>query len=152
MASSLDPKAINDQDHWLNLKPPLAPNRIEVALFKELCRGRSPVLMLGLTKELRHLCDLMVDLNEIQAEKPVLRSNWFEFDQRADVIIADGALNLTGFELVPRLLTLCDRFVCRVFTKKHEGMKYATFFPTEFHAAKEIIPTQNGVVMVVYES
>jgi hypothetical protein len=151
MNNPLEAKAICDQNHWLNLKPPLAPNRHEVALFSEFCKNRSPVLMLGLTKQLRHLCDMMVDLNKIEAEKPLLQKNWLELNQKAEVIIADGSLNLAGFELVPRMMGLCFRFVCRVFTRKHEGMKYANFFPKEFAGSKEIIPTQDGVVMVVYE-
>lgn len=152
MIDPLNANAINDQNHWLNLKPPLSPNRPEVALFTEFCLRKSPVLMLGLTKQLRHLCDVMVDLKKIDAEKPVLQANWFEFNQRADVIIADGAINLTGFDLIPRVLSLCERFVCRVFTRKHDGMKYATFFPKEFPGAQEVIPTQDGVVLIVYEN
>lgn len=107
--------------------------------------------MLGMTKELVHICDFMVDLNPIPQVKPVFVSNWSELSVSVRTIIGDGVLNLEGPDLVEKLMENCERLVCRVFLRKLEGMKYATHFPTEFPKAKQIIPTQQDVVIVVWE-
>ena len=136
--------------HWQNLRPPLAPNSDEVKIYENLC-DQGPVVMLGMTKELIHLCEYMVDLNPIPQSKPVVKSDWAGFQGLAGTVIGDGVLNLAGIGLVDELLPKCDRVVCRVFLKKLDGMKYATHFPTSFPGSSRIIPPQTDVAIVVWD-
>lgn len=142
---------IQDTQHWQNLKPPLSPNEYEVELFKLHTSGISPVCLLGMTKELIPLCDFMVDINPIPQNKPVIQSDWGELDQKSSVIIGDGILNLAGIELIDHLLKLANKIVCRVFLKKLDGMKYAQHFPQKFSGAELVIPTQENIVMVIWD-
>lgn len=143
---------IEDTNHWQSLVPPLAPNQQEINIYEELCKDQGPICMLGMTKELVHVCDLMADLNPIPQVKPVFISNWNELSLSVRTIIGDGVLNLEGLELVEKLLSNnCERLICRVFLKELDGMKYATHFPNEFPGAKKIIQTQQDVVMVLWE-
>jgi len=140
-----------DTTHWQNLKPPLAPNKEEVKIYEGLCES-GPVVMLGMTKELIHLCEYMVDLNPIPQNKPVVKSEWAGFQGLAGTIIGDGVLNLSGLGLIDDLLPRCDRVVCRVFLSKLEGMKYAMHFPTSFPKASRVINTQAEVAIVVWDN
>lgn len=140
-----------DTRHWQNLKPPLSPDEREVEIYARHCGQDRPVCLLGMTKELIHLCDYMVDLNPIPQEKPVIRSAWEDFRGRAEVILGDGVLNLAGIGLAQTLSQRCGRLVCRVFLKKLDGMKYATHFPDNFPGA-EVIETQPNVAMVIWNS
>jgi hypothetical protein len=142
---------IKDTSHWQNLKPPLSPNEYEVELYRHHIKGHGPICLLGMTKELIKLCDFMVDLNPIQQEKPVLRSDWSQINRHVDVIIGDGVLNLCGLDLLNNLLKITNKLICRVFMNKLEGMKYATYFPNEFPGSSLVIPTQENVVMVIWE-
>jgi hypothetical protein len=142
---------ILDTQHWQNLKPPLSPNEYEIELFKLHINGLHPVCLLGMTKELIPLCDFMVDINPIPQDKSVIKLDWKDLDKKSSVIIGDGVLNLAGIELIDHLLNLTDKIVCRVFLKKLEGMKYAQYFPQEFLGAELIIPTQENVVMVIWD-
>lgn len=142
---------IKDTNHWQNLNPPLSPNEYEVELYKHHTKGFGPVCLLGMTKELINLCDFMVDLNPIKQTKPVLKHDWAEINEWSEVVIGDGALNLSGLSLVDKLFKNSNKVICRVFLKKLDGMKYATHFPTEFPGASLVIPTQENVVMVVWE-
>lgn len=108
--------------------------------------------MLGMTKELVHLCEYMVDLNPIPQSKPVIRAEWGDLSSMADVVIGDGVLNLAGLELAKKLRRKCERLVCRVFKRKFDGMKYATHFPTVFPGATEVLETQPDIVMVTWDS
>jgi len=143
---------LKDTRHWQSLRPPLSPNEEEVRIYEEQCRTSGPICLLGMKKELIHICDYMVDLTPILQNKPVVRADWGGFSELAGVIMGDGVLNLAGYDLVHRLLKKCDRLVCRVFTRKLEGMKYATHFPTSFPEAKTIIHTQKDVAMVIWDS
>lgn len=141
---------LKDTEHWHNLSPPLSPNEHEVKIYEKYVKGRGPVCLLGMTKELAHLCEYMVDLNPSQQERPVIKSDWKNFNGMADAIIGDGVLNLSGVGLADNLMSRCDLLVCRVFLKRFEGMKYAEHFPNEFPGSREIIVTQPGVAMVVW--
>lgn len=143
---------LHDTQHWQSLRPPLAPNEDEVRIYEEECRGKGPVCLLGMTKELVYICDYMVDMTPIPQPKPVLAQDWKVFEGLAEAIIGDGVLNLAGPELVPILLKKCDLLVCRVFTRRLEGMKYATHFPDSFPGANRIRQTQPHVVMVSWET
>jgi hypothetical protein len=142
---------IKDTNHWQNLNPPLSPNKYEVELYRHHIRGYGPICLLGMTKELIPLCDFMVDLNPIKQEKPVIHSDWSHIKQECDVIIGDGVLNLCGLDLANNLLKITNKLICRVFMNKLEGMKYATYFPNEFPGSSLVIPTQENVVMVIWE-
>jgi len=142
---------IQDTQHWQNLKPPLSPNEYEVELFKLHIKGLNPVCLLGMTKELIPLCDFMVDINPIPQDKPVIKSDWKNLDKTSSVIICDGVLNLVDIGLIDHLLKLTDKVICRVFLKKLDGMKYAKYFPKEFFGSELIIPTQENIVMVIWD-
>lgn len=148
----MDDKLIRDTAHWQSLRPPLSPNDEEVRIYEERCLGRGLVCMLGMTKELAHLCEYMVDLNPIPQAKPVIKSEWSDFSSIAEVVIGDGVLNLAGLELADKVRRKCDRLVCRVFKRKFEGMKYATHFPTSFPGATDIKETQPDIVIVTWDS
>jgi hypothetical protein len=141
---------IEDTAHWQNLKPPLSPNDYEISLFRFHTIGFNPVCLLGMTKELIPLCNFMVDLNPIPQNKPIIKSDWKELKEKSSVIICDGALNLTGLEIIDHLRTLANKIVCRVFLKKLDGMKYAKYFPQKFVGAELVIPTQQDIAMVIY--
>jgi len=140
-----------DTEHWLGKGPPLSPNEYEIEIYRHHVRGYSPVCLLGMTDELQPICDFMVDLYPIKQTKPVLEMNWNDYNQPVNVIIGDGVLNLEGLQLVDKLLNNCNKLICRVFLKKFSWMKYATHFPIKFPAAKFVIPTQDNIVMVVWE-
>lgn len=106
--------------------------------------------MLGMTRQLVHLCDYMVDLNPLPQERPVVKSDWSSFNGMAEAVVGDGVLNLVGIGLVPKIISMCDLFVCRVFLRKFEGMRYATHFPESFPDSSKVITTQPDVVMVVW--
>ena len=139
-------------DYWQNLKPPLSPNDYEIDLYKKHIKGYFPVCLLGMTKGLQPFCDYMVDLHPVNQPKTVLNKNWNEFEEYAGAIMGDGVLNLEGLQLAEKLLTRCNKLVCRVFLKKLSCMKYATHFPQEFPNAKIVIPTQEDIAMVVWEN
>jgi hypothetical protein len=143
---------MKDTEHWQSLNPPLSPNSEEVDIYRRQIEDLRPVCLLGMTKQLLSLCDYMVDINPIEQEKPVVNSNWEDFEGVAKVIIGDGVLNLAGMDLVPKLIAKRDLIVCRVFMKKFEGMKYATHFPTEFPGSSKIIITQPDIAIVVWDN
>jgi len=151
--SPVDDKLIQDTNHWQSLLPPLSPNDHEVGIYEKKCAGSGPVCLLGMTKELIHLCDYMVELNPISQPKPVIKSDWMNFSASvpAEVVIGDGVLNLAGPGLVDHLMKFHDKLVCRVFKRKFDGMKYATHFPTSFPGSKEITETQPDIVIVTWE-
>ena len=148
----MDEKLLQDTQHWQGLRPPLSPNENEVKIYEKKCLGMGTVCLLGMTKELIHICEYMVDLNPIPQTKPVISCDWGELSSFAEVIIGDGVINLAGLSLSDNLRKKCDRLVCRVFKRKFEGMKYATHFPTEFPGAKEIIETQKDIAIVIWEN
>lgn len=143
---------IEDSHHWQNLQPPLSPNDYEVELYRHHTKGCGPICLLGMTKKLIPLCDFMVDLNPIKQEKPVIKCDWSQIKEQVEVVIGDGVLNLSGLGLVDELLKITNRLICRVFIKKLDGMKYATHFPKEFPKSKLVIPTQENVVLVVWDN
>lgn len=142
----------NDTSHFLNLPVPYAPNAAEVLIYQKEIDNNSPVCLLGLTPSLRHLCDYMVDLAKIETEKPLIICDWWKMDMKSEVIIGDGVLNLYSVDFVDKMMGLTKKFVTRVFLKKLEKMKYATFFPNDFPNAKKVIHTQNDIAMVVYDN
>lgn len=149
---------LEDTNHWQNLKPPLSPNEEEVAIYRKLIGDSKRVLLLGMTKELIPLCEAAVDLNPINIGKPVIKADWNDLllhvppgKNITDVIIGDGIINLTGFEFVEKALTIADKLICRVFMAKQQGMKYATWFPTEFPGAAEVIKTYDDIAIVLWK-
>lgn len=146
----MDDKMIADTLHWQGLRPPLSPNEDEVRMYGDFCLGKSPVCLLGMTKELIALCEFMVDMNPIPQPKRVVRSDWASFEDATQVIIGDGVLNLAGIGLVEQMRGKCQAMMCRVFLKKLQGMKYATHFPTKFPEASSVVETQADVAMVTW--
>lgn len=142
---------LEDTEHWQNLKPPLSPNIEEVEIYKNQVKGMQPICLLGMTKELIPMCDYMVDLNPIKTSKKVIQCDWLNLEECSEAIIGDGVINLAGMRLVNSMRKICRKLVCRVFTKKLPGMKYATNFPDNFPDSRLIIPTQENVVVVVWD-
>ena len=147
-----DMNLIKDTLHWENLKPPLAPNEDEVLIYRQFIGDSTPVYLLGMTKELVPLCNVAVDLHPRDIGKPTIKSDWNDLDGiKVGAIIGDGIINLTGFDFIEKTLLLTDKLICRVFMAKQPGMKYATFFPTEFPGKHSIIHTQENIAIVKWE-
>ena len=144
-------KPTEDSEHWQNLSPPLCPNDYEVEIYKHHSIGHGIVGLLGMTNKLQKICSFMVDLNPTHQTKPVIKCDWNDLHEYADVIIGDGVLNLEGLQLANRLLNKYQKLICRVFLKKFSWMKYATHFPQKFPDAKLVIPTQEDIAIVVWE-
>lgn len=149
---------VSDIEHWQNLKPPLSPNREEIAIYQQLIGEGKSVCLLGMTKELIPLCTLAVDLNPLEIGKPTIKADWNELSLHvppgkniADVIIGDGIINFTKFQFVDKALSIADKLVCRVFMAKQQGMKYADWFPTEFPGSKKVIKTYDDIAIVLWE-
>ena len=143
---------IRDSAHWQNVRFPYSPNPEEVKLYSKFIGDRQPVYMLGMTKALVCLTDVAVDLNPIDIGKPCLKADWRDLEGfEAGVMIGDGVLNLLGLGFVDKALSISKRLVCRVFLKKLPEMKYATFFPTEFTGHTELVNTQEGIAIVVWD-
>lgn len=142
---------IEDTKHWQSTNPPLCPNEQEIEIFKTYIGNKKPACLLGMTKQLLPFCDFCVDLNPINVGKPVIQTDWRNMNTPAEIMVGDGVLNLVGLEFIEKLKNLCNSFVCRVFLKKLEGMKYAEIFPTEFPESKNIIYTQENIAIVIYE-
>lgn len=138
-----------DSPHWYGKLPPLCPNAEEIAIYEQYVYGS--VCMLGMTQEISHLCDFAIDVCPTEIGKPTISANWLDIDVKVNVFIGDGVLNLAEFPLLEVLKTRCDLFVCRVFTRRFDWMKYAEFFPTEFPYSPTTIPTQDGVMMVIWK-
>lgn len=142
---------IKDIEYWQNLSPPLCPNSYEVELYRHHSKGYGPVCLLGMTKELQPLCEFMIDLHPVQQYKPVIKSDWRDIKEFAEVFIGDGVVNLEGLDLVNDLLKIAEKVVIRVFLKKFPWMKYATHFPNKFPGSSLVIPTQEDIAMVIWE-
>ena len=142
---------VNDAAHWENLKPPLAPNELEVKTYRDFIGDSSPVYLLGMTKELVPLCDIAIDLNPRDIGKPTIKSDWGDLhDFYVGAIIGDGIINLMEFKYIDKALKLADKLICRVFMKKQAGMKYATFFPQSFPGKHSIVHTQQDIAVVMW--
>jgi len=142
---------IATKNYWFNTKPPLCPNEKEVEIYAQECKGSYPVCLFGLTRQLHHIADFMVDFNRIETDKRIIQCDWMLLEEKSKVIIGDGVINLLEFKLIDKALSLAEKFVTRIFTKKQEWMKYASFFPKDFPKASEVIPTQDGVVIAIYK-
>lgn len=153
--TNLNQALLDDLEHWHSLKPPLSPNPLEILLFEQNLKPEGSVCLLGMTKELVSLCDQAVDLRPLTIDKPTIKEDWAALtpEQVGSVktVIGDGVINLAGMSLVGSVSQWSDRFICRVFLKKLPGMKYATFFPNEFPGASKVIPTQDGVAIVIWD-
>jgi len=142
---------IDDLEHWHNLKPPLSPNEYEISLYKKLIGDSSPVCLLGMTKELVNLCDVAIDIHPINIGKPTICDNWENISGTFGAVIGDGIPNLTGLDYVKKVLSVSEKFICRVFMKKQIGMKYATLFLTEFPDNSYLEVTQQDIAMVMWK-
>lgn len=143
---------INDKEYWQNLSPPLSPNSYEIELYLHHSKGYGPICLLGMTKELQSICEFMVDLYPTQQSKPVVKSDWRDIKEFAEVFIGDGVVNLLGLDIVDNLLKKSEKVIMRIFLKKFPWMKYATHFPDKFPGASLVIPTQKDIVMVIWEN
>ncbi len=130
----------------------MCPNQEEITIYKEWIGDKHPVCLLGMTSELVSLCDMAADLNPIEIGKPTIKCDWNELNGQYGTVIGDGVINLEGLPLVEKILKISDRFITRVFTRKFPWMKYATIFPCDFPGSKEIVTTQENIVMVYYQS
>lgn len=144
-------KPTEDANHWQNLNPPLCPNEYEVEIYKHHIKGFGPICLLGMTKQLSPYCDFMVDLNPMPQYRPVIKCDWNNLTEHAEVIMGDGVINLEGLQIIDKLIKNYNKIICRVFLKKFSWMKYASHFPQKFPTASLVIPTQDDIVMVVWE-
>jgi hypothetical protein len=141
----------NDPEHWQGCKPPLSPNEEEVAIYKKEIGDKKPVYLFGMTKSLAGMCDVAVDLCPIEIGIPAIKSNWLDVEGfYAGAIIGDGIVNLEGDNLIKKVSTMTDKLIARVFMAKQPGMKYATYFPTEFPGSSSVIITQKDIAIVTW--
>ena len=105
-----------------------------------------------MTKELAGLCDLAVDLNPIEFDKPTLKADWNDLSDPFGAVIGDGVVNLEGMQIVDKMLAIADVFVARVFLERMPWMKYARYFPQEFPGASSVTVTHPSVAMVVWHA
>jgi len=144
----------SDVTHWhvTAMRPPLCPNEEEVKLYKKLVGDVKPVYLLGMTANLIELCDVAVDLSPVPINKPCIQANWLEMmGFRAGAFIGDGVINLAGQELINKVSKMTDILVCRVFLRKFDWMKYATYFPTNFPDADTVVITQQDIAIVRWQ-
>jgi len=139
-----------DFNYWNSLMPPKVPNEYEVSIFEKHIEGK--VLLLGETKALRKLANEGIDLFPSDFAK---KGDWFDIEGFYDTIIGDGALNFeTGLCLIDSIKKHCNKFIVRVFTPEIKNdyiWKYAKCFPNEFPNSSEIIKTQKGCCIVIWD-
>jgi hypothetical protein len=140
-----------DIEYWKNTQPPLCPNEYEIEIYKHHCKGYGPICLLGMTKQLQFLCDFMVDAYPEHQTKPVIKRDWKDLNEYAEVIIGDGVVNLEGLELINTLREKYKKIICRVFLNKFSWMKYAKHFPTEFPGSKLTVPTQKDIAIIIWD-
>ena len=120
----------SDQSYWKSLTWPAAPNQDDYNVFASYCAGR--VLLLGSTLTLLPLCDQAWDLEPKYTDPKIHNRDWFTLDGHWHTIMLDGGLSL-GKEfcdqLLPVVLSHCDRFVVRSFLNPNWPTKYAVYFP-----------------------
>ena len=139
-----------DHNYWENLTYPKIPNEFEVFIFEKYVFGK--VLLLGETKQLRHLANEAIDLFPTNFAK---ECNWYDMEGFYDCIIGDGVLNFKeGLWLLDTIKIHCKRFICRVFGKEIENeysWKYAECFFDNFPENSEVINTQKGINIVIWD-
>jgi hypothetical protein len=128
---------MSEDNFWITLKWPAAPNEADVEIFKRYCSGK--VLLLGSTKLLLPLADQAWDIEPRYTDAKILTRDWFDLDEHWDTIIIDGGLAY-GKEFAEQLLKVvlpnCDRFIARAFLNPNWPTKYAVYFPR----ANELTP------------
>ena len=126
-----------DDEHWSSLIPPLSPSGTDVTIYKAFL-DPGTTLLLGHTKELLYIADVALDLNPIIADSKIVTGNWINNTVQYSNILCDGGLTLSK-ELCDAILDMaskhCANFISRVFDRRLAGMKYATYFPTEYDFA-----------------
>lgn len=138
--------------HFSSLSPPLSPNNEEVEIYKKYASSHKSILLLGYTKELLDLATIAIDINPIENDK-VVKGDWFDIEDKYDVIIGDGVLNLVGGTLADKFIEkkLCKTLIIRFFPEKLENMRYATYFKDELILNNHptfIIPTNKSCIFV----
>ena len=123
-------------NHWISLPYPLKPSEEEVDVFKKHVKGK--VLLLGSTYALLPLCDEAIDLVPRYNNEKIKQGDWNSIEGSYDTIIGDGVLSWGAEEVLSSVRKHCKTFICRVFSEKLEGMRYATHFYTEFDNAEKL--------------
>jgi hypothetical protein len=123
-----------DKNYWASELPhPLAPNDIDVALYKNYMMGGS-TLLLGCTKLLIPLSDRQLDKDPWYEAPSVIVGDWLDNKHYYSNILIDGGLCFTK-ELCDNILEMasknCTRLIARSFDKKLDIMKIAAHFPNE---------------------
>ena len=123
-----------DKTYWASELPhPLAPNDIDVALYKNYMMGGS-TLLLGCTKLLIPLSDRQLDIDPWYDAPSVIVGDWLDNKHHYSNILIDGGLCFTK-ELCDGILDMasknCKRLIARSFDKKLDIMKIAAYFPNE---------------------
>lgn len=120
-----------DKTHWLSLQPPSAPWDEDVEVYRRLMvPGR--VLLLGCTEKLLPLADQALDLQPLYADAKIRQGDWLENSDFFENIIGDGVFHLDArmsVDLLEMAKRCSQTLICRSFTKRLEGMRYAQHFP-----------------------
>lgn len=122
-----------DRDYWSKVHPhPLAPNKEDVAIYRELIGDARNVLLLGNTPALMDLCSAAMDSDPFLDDPRVIHQDWTTNTVKYEAIIGDGVLNFTE-ELCNKILTMAanttDLFVVRAFERRLPIMRIADHFP-----------------------
>ena len=132
---------INDL-HWINLPYPLKPCYEEVEVFRNNIIGEN-VLLLGCTFSLLELCTEAIDLEPKYDNPKIKKGDWNNIDGFYDTIIGDGVLSWGADSVLNSVSKHCKVFICRVFSEKLQGMKYATHFYKDFNNAEKLAEINN---------
>lgn len=139
-----------DPEYWNTLTPPRSPNDYELSIYKKHIKGK--VLLLGETSKLREIADEGLDLFPTDFAR---KGNWNNIDGFYDTIIGDGVLGFEhGLSLIDNVKNHCNRFICRSFGQelKNEYVWYYTkHFFDEFPNSSEVIKTQKGCYIVIWD-
>lgn len=123
-----------DKKYWSNEFPsPIGPSEDDVIIFDEK-RIPGKTLLLGCTKKLIPIADVLMDIDPWYDGSNVITKDWLDNTDYYENIIGDGVFNLTK-ELADDLLEMaskyCNILIIRSFNYKFEKLRIASNFPTQ---------------------
>lgn len=141
---------------WSVYTPPLTPHPEDISFYKEIIGAGGKGLLLGVTKELRHISadltciDNNIDMiKDLEGALPAFHADWLEMpfeNETFDFVIGDGVLTCLAiaqyphfFSEIRRVLKTGGSFAFRAFTTPEEKESTEDVFKTpgaNFHAFK----------------
>jgi hypothetical protein len=123
-----------DKTYWAEFLPhPLAPNDLDVILYKNFMKDGT-TLLLGCTRKLISLSNRQLDIDPWLDTDTVIKGDWLDNQHYYVNILIDGGLCFNK-ELCDGILKMasknCKVFIARTFIKKLDIMRIADYFPLE---------------------